>query len=263
MQLETFGMLRGTQVDGSNAVVKFSSQPRVPGDFPGPRESGPSDAPAYQFGDFTVDRGRFELRYKDQSIRLERKPLQLLILLASRGGSLVTRDEITEKLWGRDVFIDSEHGINTAIRKIRAALKDDPDDPQFIKTVTGMGYRFVARIHVVLPVRQIESPDLPTSPRSLAQERTRPTFKSAQVAEPVSERARLIRIAAGLIGIALSLVIWFSSRVHPLTHTTQMPPYASNPARSMLQAQSGKESVWPRSSEDRVATLVFGACAAL
>jgi DNA-binding winged helix-turn-helix (wHTH) protein len=69
--------------------------------------------------------------------------MELLILLAEKDGDVVSREEIVERLWGKDVFLDTEHGINTAIRKIRQALRDDPDNPRFLQTVTGKGYRFV------------------------------------------------------------------------------------------------------------------------
>ena len=78
------------------------------------------------------------------SLRVERKPMELLILLVSRRGQLVTRAEIAQRLWSSEVFVDTEHGINTAIRKLRQLLRDDPENPQFIQTVTGMGYRFIA-----------------------------------------------------------------------------------------------------------------------
>jgi DNA-binding winged helix-turn-helix (wHTH) protein len=61
---------------------------------------------------------------------------------------LVTREQIAEALWGKDVFVDVEQGINTAIRKIRIALKDDSEQPEFLQTVVGRGYRFVAEIKV-------------------------------------------------------------------------------------------------------------------
>ncbi len=80
------------------------------------------------------------------SLRVERKPMELLILLASREGQLVTRTEIAQRLWESEVFVDTEHGINTAIRKVRYLLRDDPDHPQFIQTVIGMGYRFIAPV---------------------------------------------------------------------------------------------------------------------
>ena len=63
-----------------------------------------------------------------------------------QGWQLVARQEIAERLWSSEVFVDTEHGINTAIRKLRHLLRDDPNDPHFIQTVTGMGYRFVAPV---------------------------------------------------------------------------------------------------------------------
>jgi TolB-like protein/DNA-binding winged helix-turn-helix (wHTH) protein len=105
-----------------------------------------------QFAEFELDCGRFELRRNGQPLRVERKPMELLILLASRGGQLVTRTEIAERLWSSEVFVDTEHGINTAIRKLRHLLRDDSEEPRFIQTVIGMGYRFVA------PVTTVETP---------------------------------------------------------------------------------------------------------
>ena len=102
-----------------------------------------------QFGEFELDCGRFELRRRGQPLRVERKPMELLIVLASREGQLVPRHEIAERLWSSEVFVDTEHGINTAVRKIRHLLHDDPDNPHFIQTVTGMGYRFVAPVSTV------------------------------------------------------------------------------------------------------------------
>jgi len=75
--------------------------------------------------------------------------MELLILLASRQGQLVTRPEIAERLWSSEVFVDTEHGINTAIRKLRHVLRDDAEEPKYIQTVTGMGYRFVAPVTTI------------------------------------------------------------------------------------------------------------------
>jgi DNA-binding winged helix-turn-helix (wHTH) protein/Tol biopolymer transport system component len=111
--------------------------------------------PVYQFGDFQLDCGAFKLLRNEQSLRVERKPLELLILLASRPGQLVTRTEIAQRLWSSEVFVDTEHGINTAIRKLRHLLHDDPENPQFIQTVTGMGYRFVATVSVTSEIPAI------------------------------------------------------------------------------------------------------------
>jgi TolB-like protein/DNA-binding winged helix-turn-helix (wHTH) protein len=97
-----------------------------------------------RFADFELDNARYELRRGDRVLKLEKIPMEILGLLVERDGQLVARDEIVEKIWGKDVFLDTEHGINTAIRKIRQALGDDPDNPRFVQTVTGKGYRFIA-----------------------------------------------------------------------------------------------------------------------
>jgi TolB-like protein/DNA-binding winged helix-turn-helix (wHTH) protein len=88
--------------------------------------------------------------------------MELLILLASREGQLVTRSEIADRLWASEVFVDTEHGINTAIRKLRYLLRDDPDNPQFIQTVIGMGYRFIA------PVTTLQGPSTEAVPPGAA-----------------------------------------------------------------------------------------------
>lgn len=99
-----------------------------------------------RFGDFELDPAASRLRRKGRVVHLERIPLELLCLLVERRGQLVTREEILERIWGKGVFVDSENGINTAVRKVRRALNDDADAPQFITTVASKGYRFVARI---------------------------------------------------------------------------------------------------------------------
>jgi DNA-binding winged helix-turn-helix (wHTH) protein/Tfp pilus assembly protein PilF len=104
----------------------------------------PVDVSRFQFSEFELDCARFELRRDGRVVKLERIPMELLILLAERDGNVVPRREIIERLWGKDVFVDTEHGINTAIRKIRSALQEDAAQPRFVQTVPGKGYRFVA-----------------------------------------------------------------------------------------------------------------------
>jgi len=79
-----------------------------------------------------------------QPVRLEGLPLQLLMFLIDKKGQLVSREQISSELWGKDVFVDVEQGINTAIRKVRMALDDDSDQPHYLQTVVGRGYRFIA-----------------------------------------------------------------------------------------------------------------------
>jgi TolB-like protein/DNA-binding winged helix-turn-helix (wHTH) protein/Tfp pilus assembly protein PilF len=79
-------------------------------------------------------------------LKLERIPLEILILLLEHRGEIVSREEIVARVWGNDVFLDTDNSIRGAIRKVRQALKDDPETPRFIQTVTGRGYRFIAPI---------------------------------------------------------------------------------------------------------------------
>lgn len=104
---------------------------------------------ALRFGDFELNLRAYQLRRQGRPVRLERLPMDLLIMLVERRGDLVTRTEIVDRLWGKDVFVDVETGVHTAIRKIRQALRDSADAPVFVETVPGRGYRFVADVDVV------------------------------------------------------------------------------------------------------------------
>jgi TolB-like protein/DNA-binding winged helix-turn-helix (wHTH) protein/Tfp pilus assembly protein PilF len=100
-----------------------------------------------RFGeDFEVDLRAYKLRGRGHTLKLERIPMEVLLFLMEQRGQLVTREEIVKKIWGDGVFLDTDNSINGAIRKIRQVLKDDPEHPLFIQTVTGRGYRFIAPI---------------------------------------------------------------------------------------------------------------------
>ena len=101
--------------------------------------------------DFELDLRPRRLRCGVRVVKLERIPLEILLLLLGHPGEVVTRDEIVARIWGNDVFLDTDNSIRGAIRKLRQALKDDPQTPRFIQTVTGRGYRFIAP---VLPVAE-------------------------------------------------------------------------------------------------------------
>lgn len=100
----------------------------------------------FHFGEFTLDASRYLLQRGDRTLRLEKRPMEFLILLLEKRGELVCREEVARRLWGADVFVDVDHGINTAVRKIRIALRDNPEKPRFIETVVGKGYRFAAPV---------------------------------------------------------------------------------------------------------------------
>jgi TolB-like protein/DNA-binding winged helix-turn-helix (wHTH) protein len=107
--------------------------------------------PILRFNDTELDVARYELRRNGDLLRLERLPMELLILLASREGELVTREEVIDRLWGKGVYLDAEQGINTAIRKVRVCLRDTAESPKYIHTVVGKGYRFVPPVTILEP----------------------------------------------------------------------------------------------------------------
>jgi DNA-binding winged helix-turn-helix (wHTH) protein len=100
-------------------------------------------------GDVEVDLGRYELRRSGRRIRIEKKPMELLIFLLERREQMVSREEIVKRLWRSDLFIDTEKNVNNIVRKLRTALGDNADRPRFLETVVGKGYRFVGRVRVI------------------------------------------------------------------------------------------------------------------
>jgi DNA-binding winged helix-turn-helix (wHTH) protein/Tol biopolymer transport system component len=97
-----------------------------------------------RFDEFELDILCYQLRRSGRLVRLEKLPMELLILLSEKPGQLVTREEIIQRLWGDNVFVDARQGINTAIRKLRVALRDNSNRPRILQTVVGKGYRLVA-----------------------------------------------------------------------------------------------------------------------
>ncbi|SRR6266567_3010139 len=100
-------------------------------------------------GEIELDLGRYELRRLGRRVKLEKKPMELLIFLAGRREQLVSRKEIIAKLWRSDLFVDTEPNINNIVRKIRTALGDNSAKPRFLETVVGKGYRFIGPMRVI------------------------------------------------------------------------------------------------------------------
>jgi DNA-binding winged helix-turn-helix (wHTH) protein/Tol biopolymer transport system component len=165
--------------------------------------------PVFQFEEFELDCGRFQLLRKGQPLRVEPKPLELLILLVSRKGHLVSRREIVEKLWESDVFVDTDHGINTAIRKLRHLLRDDSATPKYIETVTGMGYRFVAPVLLVAAVS-------PVVPAAAVAEAPLPeeTSEPRRAVSPPRRKALIWYLGV----VACTVIMLASAAVYPWHH---------------------------------------------
>jgi cholera toxin transcriptional activator len=109
----------------------------------------PQPAARYRFGAFEADAASGELRRQGLRVKLNAQPFQVLVMLLDRRGELVTRDEIARRLWPDGTFVDSDHGVNSAVNRIREALGDTASNPRFVETLARRGYRFVA------PVEQI------------------------------------------------------------------------------------------------------------
>ena len=159
-----------------------------------------------RFRDFELDLGAYELRRLGRRVKIGGQPMDLLILLVQRPHQLVSRAEIAERLWGPDVFVDVETGVNTAISKVRQALRDTADRPEYVETVAGRGYRFIAPIEVQPPSGSAPAPT-PAPPElgpiPAVFEPDRPVDASAPA--PVGRRAqRRWWAAAGVLGIALA-----------------------------------------------------------
>src|SRR5215470_10292572 len=116
----------------------------------------PDSRSRFRFGEFELDISAYELRRGGQPVHLERHPMDLLILLVERRRQLVSRADIAKRLWDPTVFVDVEMGVNTAIRKLRQALRDSRESPAFVETISGKGYRFIAPVKAVLPRRHEE-----------------------------------------------------------------------------------------------------------
>src|SRR5579862_682271 len=108
-------------------------------------------APRYRFGTFEADAGTGELRRRGMMVRLNGQPFQLLLLLLERQGELLTREEISEALWPDGTVVDFEHGVNSAVNRIREALGDSAGSPRYVQTLARRGYRFVAPVERIDP----------------------------------------------------------------------------------------------------------------
>ncbi|HEU5183405.1 MAG TPA: winged helix-turn-helix domain-containing protein, partial [Gemmatimonadaceae bacterium] len=160
--------------------------------------SDPSQLPkSIRFGDdFELNPRTHQLLRSGRPLKLERIPMEMLLLLTERRGQLVSREQIAERIWGKGHYLDTDNSINGAVRKIRHVLGDDPEQPRFIQTVTGRGYCFIA------PVREAEEPRLGE---------TVPTTPTAEELAPLSRPRARRWPALGLtmaVVLALALAAW-------------------------------------------------------
>ncbi len=169
--------------------------------------------PAYplRFSSFELDLRSRELRKHGLKIKLQDQPLEILALLLEKPGEVVTREELRDRLWPADTFVDFDHSLNSAVKKLRQALNDDPDVPRFIETLPRRGYRFIAPLRNGAPdATPVSKPPLDgIGTQSSAQALSE---KSAPPAQPVAHTPHHWKLwGAGALGfaLALALVAWF------------------------------------------------------
>jgi cholera toxin transcriptional activator len=114
-----------------------------------PMPASSSESGLLRFGVFEVDLSAGELRKNGARLRLQEQPFQVLAVLLENAGRVVTREDLRQKIWPADTFVDFDHSLNTAVNKIREALGDSASSPRFVETLARRGYRFIAPVNGV------------------------------------------------------------------------------------------------------------------
>src|SRR5947209_3965615 len=122
-----------------------------------PTPPSSSEMRIMRFGIFEVNLAAGELRKNGARLRLQEQPFQVLALLLERAGDLVTREELRQKLWPSDTFVDFDHSLNTAINKVREVLGDSASSPRYVETLARRGYRFIAPVQESTPMESAAS----------------------------------------------------------------------------------------------------------
>ena len=186
--------------------------------------SAPTDDPVC-FGAFTLDLRTGELRKGGSRISLPEQPLQVLKALLDRPGQLVTREELRQRLWSAETFVDFEHGLNAAVRRLREALGDSAEKPRFVETLPRRGYRFIAP--VVGPSAKASlapaAPVVVETPRNAPEA---PTWIASPPAKP-------IRLPGLTVVITLVAVLVLGASGYSLWRRQSSPPSPAT-SRSML-----------------------------
>jgi DNA-binding winged helix-turn-helix (wHTH) protein len=178
--------------------------------------------PMLRFGPYVVDLAAGEVRKNGYRIRLQEKPLRVLVLLAERQGQLVTREELKNRLWADETFVDFEAGLNTAVSKLRDSLLDSADKPRYIETIPRRGYRFLVPVEFENghhpPAATLEDGQRPESAPALipASEKLSDPAAHAAQTEPYAKSAKRatfwILLAAVVILVASGVYWWTHSR---------------------------------------------------
>ena len=173
-----------------------------------------------RFGEYVVDLRTGELRRNGVVLKLQPQPAKVLSILVSRSGEIVTRQELADQVWGSETYVDFEHGLNYAIRRIRSVLDDDPEHPRFLETIPKRGYRFIGP--VIPDAAQVQSP--------LATPVKLPRSQEARV------QTRFLYLAAGAaLAITVAALAWgyLHARLPQGASTARIESVAVLPLRNL------------------------------
>jgi len=165
-----------------------------------------SESRLLRFGVFEVDLAAGELRKNGVRLRLQEQPFQVLVALLENAGRVVTRDDLRQKIWPADTFVDFDHSLNTAVNKIREVLGDSASSPRFVETLARRGYRFIAPVNGAEAVTSI----LPVATNDMASLAEAPLHPELHV--PIPHRG-LVRILFTLIQV-MYLAFYLSALYH-------------------------------------------------
>ena len=212
-----------------------------------------------RFGEeFELDFQSYKIRRAGRALKLERIPMEILLLLVEQRNLIVTRDEIVERVWGKDVFLDTDNSINGAIRKIRQVLRDDPEQPRFIQTVSGRGYRFIAPVTEPerLSVNSVQQEGFsPQAPMPSGAEASRSTTLPEPLSAAKRRGSRIWRSALAAIVLGIVVAAFLISYRHE-----PQPDSPFQVVRTARLTSTGKESKAAISPDGRyIAHSVFEA----
>ncbi len=179
------------------------------------------------FGKFEIDLESGELFKEGRPIHLQGQPVQILLMLLEKPGRVVTREELQQRLWPKDTFVDFEHSLNAAIKRLREALNDSAEEPRYIETLPRRGYRFNFPVSIPQPEAIEEPPiDLRITDRCIS------LSAEVKVAETSRHQGKLVwalAVVASLL-VVISVLYWIRQPTNPGSETALAPvPFTTYP----------------------------------
>lgn len=199
-----------------------------------------------RFGVFELDVNAGELRKSGVRLRLQGQPIQVLTLLLERAGEVVTREELRQKLWAADTFVDFDHSLNTAINKVREALGDSASTPRYVETLARRGYRFIAPVQGPVQSPQqsgasVESPVAVSIPAAPHPPNPAPVPLHPELDVPIPRRSITRGLFALIQGMYLCFYLAALFHLHDVQRITDaaLPPWAATTLAATVMVTAG------------------------